>query len=87
MLRTVFSYLGFLRQAPFPAEFHQQYARMAQLRSPVLGANVALGYVHRDFVEPGTAVEVAATSSAMIAAEVSSLPFVPLALRLQANET
>lgn len=56
------------------------------VRSPVLGANVALGYVHRDFVEPGTAVEVVATSSAIIAAEVSSLPFVPLALRLQANE-
>jgi folate-binding protein YgfZ len=51
------------------------------VRSPALAANIALGFVHRDYVEPGTPVEVQ-TSSGPLAAEVSSLPFVPLALRL-----
>lgn len=32
VLRTVFSYLGFLRTGPFPAELHRQYARIAQLK-------------------------------------------------------
>jgi folate-binding protein YgfZ len=39
--------------------------------SPALQRPIALGYVHRDFVEPGTAVTVDG-----IAAEVTALPFV-----------
>lgn len=41
--------------------------------SPRLGA-IALAYIHRDFVEPGTAVEVEAGAGRM-AATVSALPF------------
>jgi folate-binding protein YgfZ len=41
--------------------------------SPHLGA-IALGYVHRDFVEPGTAVEVEGDGG-RVAAMVSALPF------------
>jgi folate-binding protein YgfZ len=41
-------------------------------RSPALQAPIALGYVHRDFVEPGTKVEIAGAT-----AEVVTLPFVP----------
>ena len=41
-------------------------------RSPALLAPIALGYVHRDFVEPGTKVEIAGAT-----AEVVTLPFVP----------
>jgi folate-binding protein YgfZ len=41
--------------------------------SPALGRPVALGYVHRDFLEPGTVVEVAGVPAA-----VASLPFVPV---------
>jgi len=40
-------------------------------RSPALGRPIALGYVHRDFVEPGTKVMVGDAS-----AEVTALPFV-----------
>lgn len=52
------------------------------VRSPALETNLALAFLHRDFVEPGTVVEVA-TPAARITAEVSTLPFIPLALRLQ----
>jgi folate-binding protein YgfZ len=41
--------------------------------SPELGRPIALGYVHRDFVEPGTAVDVDG-----IPASVAALPFVPV---------
>jgi folate-binding protein YgfZ len=41
-------------------------------RSPALQTPIALGYVHRDFVEPGTKVEIAGAT-----AEVVTLPFVP----------
>jgi tRNA-modifying protein YgfZ len=41
--------------------------------SPALGRPIAMGYVHRDFVEPGTAVEIAG-----IPASVAALPFVPI---------
>lgn len=41
--------------------------------SPALGRTIALGYVHRDFVEPGTAVSAGTTQ-----AVVTLLPFVPL---------
>jgi tRNA-modifying protein YgfZ len=51
------------------------------VRSPALAASIALGYVHRDFVTPDTKVEVD-TASGPITAVVSSLPFIPLALRL-----
>jgi folate-binding protein YgfZ len=51
------------------------------VRSPALSANLALAFVHRDYVEPATAVEVD-TGAGRITAEVSSLPFIPLALRL-----
>lgn len=43
--------------------------------SPALGHVIALGYVHRDFVEPGTRVEVA-SEDARVAATVTALPFV-----------
>jgi folate-binding protein YgfZ len=39
-------------------------------RSPALKRPIALGYVHRDFVEPGTKVEVGEST-----AEVAALPF------------
>jgi folate-binding protein YgfZ len=42
------------------------------VRSPSLGRPIALGYVHRDFVDAGTAVEVSGAGQAM----VSDLPFV-----------
>jgi glycine cleavage system aminomethyltransferase T len=41
--------------------------------SPALERPIAMGYVHRDFVEPGTAVEIAG-----IPATVAALPFVPV---------
>jgi folate-binding protein YgfZ len=41
--------------------------------SPALGRPIALGYVHRDFVEPGTEVMV---RGGEIAATVAALPFV-----------
>jgi aminomethyltransferase len=41
--------------------------------SPRLGA-IALGYVHRDFVEPGSKVE-ADAAGGRVAATVSPLPF------------
>ena len=47
--------------------------------SPALSAHIALGYVHRDFVEPGTAVQVA-TADGPVAAIVAALPFVAPAL-------
>ena len=43
--------------------------------SPALGKPIALGYVHRDFVEPGTAVAVVA-GTAGCARRSLSLPFV-----------
>jgi glycine cleavage system aminomethyltransferase T len=39
--------------------------------SPALSRPIALAYVHRDFVEPGTKLTVDGTS-----AEVTALPFV-----------
>ncbi len=42
--------------------------------SPALGRPIALGYVHRDFVGPGTAVMVKRTE---MSGTVTSLPFVP----------
>jgi folate-binding protein YgfZ len=39
--------------------------------SPALGKPIALGYVHRDFLEPGTTVTIGEAS-----AEVTALPFV-----------
>ena len=42
--------------------------------SPALGRPIALGYVQRDFVEPGTAVHIEGSGDAVVAA----LPVVPL---------
>lgn len=42
--------------------------------SPALARPIALGYVHRDFVEPGTRVEIDGSGEAIVAA----LPLVPL---------
>jgi len=42
------------------------------VESPALGAPIALGYVHRDFQQPGTAVTVGERSGT-----VTTLPFVP----------
>lgn len=44
--------------------------------SPSLARQIALGYVHRDFVEPGTSVEIDLPEGAA-AAVVTALPFVP----------
>ncbi len=44
--------------------------------SPTLDRDIALAYVHRDFVAPGTDVSVV-TSSGEARAEVAALPFVP----------
>ena len=52
------------------------------VRSPTLNVPIALALVHRDFVEPGTTLEVRSATGAA-AAEVSSLPFITLASRLQ----
>ena len=41
--------------------------------SPALGRPVALGYVHRDYVQPGTLVDVSGNTGA-----VANLPFVPV---------
>ena len=46
----------------------------SSVQSPDLGRPIALGYVHRDFVQPGTALEIAG-----IRASVAALPFVPIA--------
>jgi folate-binding protein YgfZ len=54
------------------------------VRSPALATGIALGYVHRDFIEPNTAVEVHGGAGAM-SAHVAALPFIPLALRLHSN--
>jgi folate-binding protein YgfZ len=43
--------------------------------SPTLDRSIALGYVHRDFIEVGTQVEVRAANGSLTAT-VSSLPFV-----------
>jgi aminomethyltransferase len=43
--------------------------------SPALGKPIALGYVHRDFVEPGTAV-IVVSGAARLSATVTELPFV-----------
>jgi folate-binding protein YgfZ len=41
--------------------------------SPARGRPLALGYVHRDFVQPGTALDVGGSTAA-----VAALPFVPV---------
>ena len=43
--------------------------------SPTLGCAVALGYVHRDFFEPGSAVAIR-SQNADLSAKVTGLPFV-----------
>jgi folate-binding protein YgfZ len=45
------------------------------VESPALGKPIALGYVHRDFVEPGTVVTVV-VGEARLNASVTALPFV-----------
>ncbi|HVC18804.1 MAG TPA: glycine cleavage T C-terminal barrel domain-containing protein [Vicinamibacterales bacterium] len=45
------------------------------VRSPALGRPIALGYVHRDCLEPGTAVEIV-RADARLPAVVTALPFV-----------
>ena len=44
------------------------------VQSPDLGRPIALGYVHRDFVQPGTALAIGGKP-----ASVAALPFVPIA--------
>jgi folate-binding protein YgfZ len=43
------------------------------VQSPGLGRPIGLGYVHRDFVEPGTVVEIGG-----VPASIAALPFVPV---------
>lgn len=52
------------------------------VRSPALETVIALATLHRDFTAEGTSIEVA-TSTGIVVAQVSTLPFIPLALRLQ----
>ena len=44
--------------------------------SPTLARPIALGYVHRDFLEPGTSLAVSSEAGPMMAT-VTTLPFVP----------
>ena len=46
------------------------------VRSPTLGRAIALGYVRREFWEPGTKLHIAAGEQSL-GAEVASLPFIP----------
>jgi len=46
------------------------------VRSPRLGRPIALGYLHRDFVTPGTSVEIDSPKG-RLGVEVHALPFVP----------
>src|SRR5947199_5679462 len=64
------------RQVPAPGAVIRSGDRevgrvTSSTRSPALNRPIALGYVHRDFVEPGTKLTVADAS-----AEVTTLPFV-----------
>jgi glycine cleavage system aminomethyltransferase T len=43
------------------------------IESPALGRPIALGYVHRDAVEPGTLLDISG-----VPASVAALPFVPV---------
>ena len=52
--------------------------------SPALAAGVALGYVHRDFVEPGTVVEIDGKGGPL-SAVVAALPFVSRGEHLAAS--
>jgi folate-binding protein YgfZ len=45
------------------------------VRSPGLGEVIALGYVHRDFLDPGTPLT-ASIDTGEVIATVSSLPFI-----------
>jgi folate-binding protein YgfZ len=47
------------------------------VHSPALGRPIALGYLHRDFVEPGTRVSLA-RGARPLPATVTPLPFVPI---------
>jgi folate-binding protein YgfZ len=47
--------------------------------SPTLGRGIALGYVHRDFLEPGTTLSVTSPAGP-VSATVTALPFVPTLL-------
>jgi aminomethyltransferase len=69
--------LTFVPDAPVPASAtpiasgEREIGRVTSAtRSPALGRAIALGYVHRDFVSPGTEVTVGGTP-----ATVASLPF------------
>jgi folate-binding protein YgfZ len=44
--------------------------------SPALGRHIALGYVHRDFVEAGTPLTVTTGTGGDVAAAIATLPFV-----------
>jgi tRNA-modifying protein YgfZ len=44
--------------------------------SPALAAGIGLGYLHRDFVGPGTSVEIQSSTGDPVGAEVTALPFV-----------
>jgi folate-binding protein YgfZ len=45
----------------------------SSVQSPDLGRPIAMGYVHRDFVQPGTALDIAG-----VPASIAALPFVPV---------
>jgi folate-binding protein YgfZ len=60
------------RGTPIQAERREIGRVTSSAWSPALGRPVALGYVHRDFIEPGTVVAVGGQR-----AVVTALPFVP----------
>lgn len=63
-------------QTPLRADGREIGRITSAVRSPALGQVIALGYVHRDFLEPGTAITVALPSSE-VNAVVTGLPFEP----------
>jgi folate-binding protein YgfZ len=62
--------------APLRAESREVGRLTSAVRSPALNHVVALGYVHRDFAEPGTRL-VVVHGGAALSAVVTRTPFVP----------
>jgi folate-binding protein YgfZ len=58
--------------APLLADTREMGRLTSVVRSPAIGGPIALGYVGRDFTEPGTRVEIGDGGSAI----VTTLPFV-----------
>jgi glycine cleavage system aminomethyltransferase T len=66
-----------LPETPLRADGRDVGRITSAVRSPGLGQVVALGYVHRDFLEPGTLLT-ASTGTVEVNATVTGLPFPPI---------